>query len=101
MSLLDRYFLHPLQVVSTGSLHEINHVVSPVVHAIEGPVNNVIHDSTEVVGGLYRATQGVVHMMPYFVGGWLLWSAFEMYFPDESLSLYRTMDNAAKRLRIR
>lgn len=101
MSLLDRYFLHPLQVTASGTLHEVHNVISPVVHAIEAPVNNVIHDSEEVVSGLVRATRGVVHMMPYFVGGWLAWSAFEMYFPDEYNAVYRSMDNAAKRLRLR
>lgn len=101
MSLLDRYFLHPIQVATTGTLHEMSHVISPVVHAIEAPVMNVVHDSQEVVGGLYRATRGVMHAMPYLVGGWLVWSAFEMYFPDEYQSVYRTVNNTAKRLRIR
>lgn len=101
MSLLDRYFLHPLQVATTGTLHEVGHVISPVVHAIEGPVTNIWQDSQEVVGGLYHATRGLMHVMPYVVGGWLAWTAFEMYFPEEYESIYRTMDNAAKRMRIR
>lgn len=101
MSLLHLSFLHPLQVATSGALHEMNHVVSPWVHAVEGPINNVIHDSEEVVGGLYRASRGLVGMLPYVVGGWLVWSAFEMYFPEEYRTVYRTMDNAAKRLRLR
>lgn len=101
MSLLDRYFLHPIQVAATGTLHEVSHVVSPVVHAIEGPVNNIVHDSVAVVGGLYRVTQGVTHMLPYFVGGWLLYTAVEQYLPDEFDALRRGVDRAAKRMRLR
>jgi hypothetical protein len=100
-TLLDRYFLGPIQQLGSGALHEMGHVVSPVVHAMEAPVLNVWRDSQEVVGGLYRATTGVMHILPYVVGGWLAWTAFEMYFPGEYQSVYRTVNNAAKRLRIR
>ena len=100
MSLLDRYFLHPLQTAGSAILHEVGEKTHPLVHAIEGPINNVIHDSEEVVGGLYRATQGVVHMVPYWVGAWLAYTAFQMYFPDEYRTFSRSIGNAAKRMRL-
>lgn len=101
MSLLDKYFLHPIEVVGTSSLHEIHHAINPLVHAVEGPVSNVWQDSQEVVGGLYRATRGVMNMMPYLVGGWLVWTAAELYLPEEAQAVYRTVENAAKRMRLR
>lgn len=100
-TLLDRYFLHPAAAVASGTLHEVSHVISPLVHAVEAPINNVMHDSQEVVGGLYRAVQGVTHMLPYFVGGWLVYTAAQMYLPDEIRMVERGVNRVAKRMRLR
>lgn len=99
-TLLDRTFLHPMQSLGHAALHELTDITHPLVHAVEQPIYNVVNDSRQVVGGLYQATRGVMHLMPYWVGAWLLWSAFELYFPDEYTSVRDSVDRATKRMRL-
>lgn len=100
MTLLDQYFIQPMESVASGALHELRDITHPLVHAVEGPISNVIHDSREVVGGLYQVTRGVMHLMPYWVGGWLVYTAFQTYFPDEYRAVTRSVQNASKRMRL-
>lgn len=99
-SLLDQYFVQPVENLYHSALHEVSEVTHPLVHAIEGPINNVWRDSKAVVGGLYQVSQGVMHLLPYWVGGWLVYTAFQTYFPAEYRAVYRSVSNATKRMRL-
>lgn len=99
-SLLDRMFWNPMHHLGSSVLHEVTDITHPLVHAVEQPITNVINDSKVVVGGLYQVTQGVVHLLPYYVGGWLVWTAFQTYFPAESREVTNSVARAAKRMRL-
>ena len=100
MSLLDRMFLQPAVGFGQAALHELNDIVHPLVHAVEQPITNVVRDSEVVVGGLYQVTRGVIGLFPYYVGGWLLWTAFQTYFPSEAQGVTGSLGRAAKRMRL-
>lgn len=100
MTLLDRYFVQPVTQLGNTVIHEVTDVVHPLVHAVEQPISNVVNDSKEIVGGLYHASRAVVNLAPYWVGGWLIWTAFETYFPEEYGSVRSSLDRASKRMRL-
>lgn len=99
-SLLDRTFVQPAQNLGQAIVHEVSDIYHPLVHAVEQPIINVVNDSKVVVGGLYQAVQGIFGLAPYWVGGWLVWSAFQTYFPEEAGYLTDSVGRAAKRMRL-
>ena len=101
MDLLQRTFIQPVTTLGNAALHEIGEITHPLVHAVEQPINNVIRDSQQIVGGLYQLTQAAFHLAPYYVGGWLVWTAFSTYFPGEKRSLEGALYSAAQRMRLR
>lgn len=100
VTLLDQTFVRPVVSVGQSVLHETSTGAHELVHAVEQPIQNIVQDSKVVVGGLYSLSQNVLGLAPYWVGGWLVWTAFGMYFPSEKRALDRSLYGAAKRMRI-
>lgn len=100
MALLQLSNAQPFQSASHASLTEHNYIISPLVHSLEQPINNMISESRQVVSGLGTAIGGVTRMVPYFLGGWLVWTAVGMYFPDEMRMIERSVGRASKRMRL-
>lgn len=101
MTLLKQSAVQPFGVGSLSSLNPGQYVINPLVHSLEQPINNVISESQHVVSGLTTAVQGVTGLVPYFLAGWLVWTAADMYFPEEMRMVSKRMTRAAKRMRLR
>lgn len=101
MTLLKQSAVHPFGVGSASSLNPGQYVINPLVHSLEQPINNVLSETQTVVSGLGTAIGGITGLVPYFLAGWLTWTAAEMYFPDEMKVLNRSLGRAAKRMRLR
>lgn len=84
-----------------ATLTESQWVTNPIVHAIAQPVSNVITETHYAVSGLGMLTHSVVNLAPYFLAGWLVWTAADMYLPSEMRALERGWNRAAKRMRLR
>ena len=99
-SLLDQRFVQPVAKLTSSAVHEVTETTHNLVHAVEQPIQNIVNDSKQVVGGLYTLAQGAMNFAPYWVGAWLAWTAFEMYFPGEKRALDNTLGRAYKRMRL-
>ena len=99
-TLLDQHFVQPIVHVGAAVLHEVTESTHQLVHAVEQPIQNIVRDTKQIVGGLHRVVRGVTHLVPYGVGGWLIWTAFDMYFPSEKRALDNSLSRAAKRMRL-
>lgn len=99
--LVDNQLIYNMQQGGYSVLSEIGDVLSPIVHAIGQPIQNVWHDSVEVASSLTNAGQAVVRLGTYGTIAWLGWSAFGMYFPEEKYAVEESVDRALKRARLR
>ena len=99
-NLLDHAFVQPVTHMGSAALHEVSETTHQLVHAVEQPIQNIARDSQEIVGGLYRVVRGAVHLAPYGVGSWLVWTAFGSYFPTEKRALNTSLSRASKRMRL-
>lgn len=93
--------VRPFQVAAHAAMNPGQYIINPLVHSLEQPINNVLSETQHVVSGLGTAVSGVTHMVPYFLAGWLVWTAADMYFPREMRMVNRSLGRAAKRMRLR
>jgi hypothetical protein len=101
MTLLKQSAVHPFGVGTSSTLNPGQYIINPLVHSLEQPINNVISETQTVVSGLGTAIGGITGLVPYFLAGWLTWTAAEMYFPQEMKALTKSWTRASKRMRIR
>lgn len=93
-----------LAVGGQTSLNPGQYIINPLVHSLEQPINNMLSMgsmSEQNITGLGVAVAGLTRVVPYFLAGWLVWTAAEMYFPDEVKIVGKRMGRAAKRMRLR
>lgn len=101
MALLTQTHAQPFGVGTSSALNPGQYIINPLVHSLEQPINNIISETHHAVSGLGMAMGGVVGLVPYFLAGWLTWTAVEMYFPQEVRVISRSLQRASKRMRLR
>lgn len=100
MTVIANSLLQRTMAFGTDAVHEVQHVIDPLVHAVRQPVSGIVTDAHEVTHALWSSSGPIMRLGVYWVGGWLVWTAFGDVFPQEKRALTSTVSRAWKRARL-
>lgn len=99
-SVVHGSFLAQFHAWGRDRVHEVSHVTSPFVHAVEQPVANAYHETQTQLRGLGDWTHRLFGAAALLGGAWLTWTVFGEIFPEEQRSLRYAVRSVGKRLRL-
>lgn len=80
-------------------VHDSNWNQHSLVHAIEQPITNIVHETKTVINGTWKMSDSIVRLGAYWVGAWMIYTVVGDMFPRERRSLEDTVSRAWKRAR--
>lgn len=93
-------FLDKAKHFGESTIHDLQYVTHPFVHALEQPISNVYTEAKTVVVGAWNVSHSVIHLASYWIIGWLSWSFFGELFPAEKRAITNSVTRAFKRARL-
>lgn len=96
----DSFLYRPGRGSGWGQVSDSNWNQHSLVHAIEQPITNIVHETKTVINGTWRMSDSVMKLAAYWVGGWMIYTVVGDMFPREKRAFESTVSRAWKRARL-
>lgn len=90
----------PILAQGLDSVTDSNWNQHSLVHSLEQPINNIVHESTMIVKHGWRMSDSVLKLGLIWIGGWVAYSAAGEMFPGLIQEVDDIVGRAFKKARL-